>query len=218
MPLLPGQVAGQEGRHGQQALGPRRKRRIGLAGQNPAGFDLGDDPVRIARVPRQDGQQVAAPGFQLRFTSVLGTGDAVGGERDGSPKVTKVERRPGGADHHPGLDAGSRLGGDAGRGGQELARFAVPAGGDPPPGEPGGQFPSRLGFLAAERPRQGRANAILPGRQAAGPRRPSGAAHGRLADRASPSAQSSSRRCTAVSSPEAASLPAANWRMVSSSE
>ena len=38
------------------------------------------------------------------------------------------------------------------------------------------------------------------------------------ADRASSSAQSSSRRCTAVSSPEAASRPAANWRMVSSSE
>ena len=30
--VLLGQVAGQEGRRGQQALGPRRERRIGLAG------------------------------------------------------------------------------------------------------------------------------------------------------------------------------------------
>ena len=32
VPLLLGQVAGQEGRVGQQDLGPRRERRIGLAG------------------------------------------------------------------------------------------------------------------------------------------------------------------------------------------
>ena len=32
VPVLPGQVAGQKGRHSQQGLGPRRKRRIGLAG------------------------------------------------------------------------------------------------------------------------------------------------------------------------------------------
>ena len=32
VPVLPGQIAGQEGRHGQQALGPRLQRRIGLAG------------------------------------------------------------------------------------------------------------------------------------------------------------------------------------------
>jgi hypothetical protein len=38
------------------------------------------------------------------------------------------------------------------------------------------------------------------------------------ADRATSSAHSSRRACTAVSSPEAASRRAANWRMVSSSE
>ncbi len=32
VPVLLGQVAGQEGRHGQRGLGPRRERRIGLAG------------------------------------------------------------------------------------------------------------------------------------------------------------------------------------------
>ena len=53
-------------------------------------------------------------------------------------------------------------------------------------------------------------------------RRLAGAAHSALptvasADWASSSAHSSSRRCTAVSSPEAASWAAANWRMVSSS-
>ena len=32
VPVLLGQVARQEGRVGQQALGPRRERRIGLAG------------------------------------------------------------------------------------------------------------------------------------------------------------------------------------------
>ena len=180
MPVLLGQVAGQEGRHGQQDLGPRRERRIGLAGQGPAGFDFGDDPVRIARVPGQAGQQVAAPDFQLRFASVLGTGDAVGGERGRPPVVPKVERRPGRADHHPGLDAGSRRGRDAGRRGQELARFAVPAGGDPPPGQPGGQFPSRLRLGAAERPGQRGADAGLLGGKPTGPAGPLGARQGRL--------------------------------------
>ena len=44
-----------------------------------AGFDLGDYPVRVARMPGQAGQQVAAPGFQLRFAGVLGTGYAGSG-------------------------------------------------------------------------------------------------------------------------------------------
>jgi hypothetical protein len=66
---------------GQQDPGPRRECRVGWAGQSPAGFDLGDDPVRVARAPRQAGQQVASPGFQLRFAGLLGQGYAVGGEQ-----------------------------------------------------------------------------------------------------------------------------------------
>jgi len=55
VPVVPGQVAGQQGRHGQQALGPCRERRIGLAGQDLAGFDFGGDLVRIAGLPGQAG-------------------------------------------------------------------------------------------------------------------------------------------------------------------
>ena len=117
-------------------------------------MDFGDDPVGIARVPCQAGQQVAAPDFQLRFARLPGTGYAVGGEQGCSPIVTKVERRPGGAEHHPGLDTGSCHGRDAGRRGQELACCAVPAGGDPPAGEQGGQLPPRVRLLATERPGQ----------------------------------------------------------------
>ena len=73
LPVFLGQVAGQEGRVGQQDLGPRRERRVGRAGQGPAGFDLGDDPVRVARAPRQGGQQVAAPDLQLRFAGLPST-------------------------------------------------------------------------------------------------------------------------------------------------
>ena len=105
-------------------------------------------------VPCQAGQQVAAPDFQLRFARLPGTGYAVGGEQGCSPIVTKVERRPGGAEHHPGLDTGSCHGRDAGRRGQELACFAVSAGGDPPAGEQGGQLPPRVRLLATERPGQ----------------------------------------------------------------
>ncbi len=111
---------------------------------------------------------------------MLGTGDAVGGERGCSPKVAPVKRRPCGADHHPGLDAGSRYGRDAGRRSQELACFAVAPGGDPPPGEPGGQFPSRLRLRAAERPRQRGADAGLFGGKPIRPARPPGARPGRL--------------------------------------
>jgi hypothetical protein len=57
-------------------LGPRRERRIGLAGESLAGFDFGDDPVRIARGPGQARQQGAARDFQLRFASVPGTGSS----------------------------------------------------------------------------------------------------------------------------------------------
>ena len=112
--------------------------------------------------------------------ALLGAGYAVGGERGCPPKVPPVERRPGGAEQHPGLDAGSRRGRDAGRRGQELACFAVPAGGDPPPGEPGGQFPSRLRLVAAERPGQRGADAGLLGGKPIGPARPLGARPGRL--------------------------------------
>ena len=174
--VLPRQVAGQEGRVGQQDLSPRCERRIGLAGQASAGFDFRDDPVRVACVPGQAGQQVAAPGFQLRLPGLPGTGYAVGGERGGPPVVTQAIGRPGRAEQHPGLDSGSRRGRDAGRRGQELARFAVPAGSDPPPGEPGGQFPARLRLGAAQRPRQRGADTGLSGRQAAGPE-----GHGRAA-------------------------------------
>ena len=217
--VLPGQVASQEGRVGQQDLGPRRERRIGLAGQGPAGFDFGDDPVRVARGPGQAGQQVAAPDLQLRFASLPGTGDAVGGERGRPPVVPEVVRRPGGAEQHPGLDTGIRRGRDAGRRGQELARFAVPADGDPPPGQPGGQFPSRLRLGAAERPGQRGADAGLLGGKPTGPARPLGPRQGHIrrpGHLQRPLEQPGIR--TAVSSPEAASRPAANWRTVSSSE
>jgi hypothetical protein len=71
-------------------------------------------------------------------------------------------RRPRRAEQHPGLDAGS-LGGEPGRRGQGLACFAVLAGGDPPSGEPGGQFPARFRLGAAERPGQRGADAGLAG-------------------------------------------------------
>ena len=178
--VLPGQVAGQEGRVGQQDLSPRPERRIGRAGQAPAGFDFRDHPVRVACGPGQAGQQVAAPGFQLRLPGLPGTGYAVGGERGGPPVVTQVIRRPGRAEHHPGQDARSRRGRDAGRCSQELARFAVPAGSDPPPGEPGSQFPPRLRLGAAQRPGQRGADAGLSGGKPTGPVLPLGARPGRL--------------------------------------
>lgn len=180
VPVLLGQVARQPGRVGQQDLGPRRKRRISLAGYGSARFDFSHDLLGVAGVPGQAGQQVAAPYFQLRFAGLPGAGDAAGRQRRGARTVAKLVRRPCGAEQHPGLDAGSRRGQKAGRCGQELAHVAVPAGGDPPPGQPGGQFPSRLRLGAAECPGQRRADVGLVGGQLVGPARPFGARQGRL--------------------------------------
>jgi hypothetical protein len=180
VPLVLGQVAGQVGGVGQQHVGPRRERPVGVFEAAGAGFEQGADLVRIARVPGQAGEQGAAPDLQLRFPGLPGAGEAVAGQPGRPRSVTEVVRGPGRPQQHPGLDAGG--GGSPYAEGvvQEPAALAVAAGRDPPSGEPGGQFPSRFGLVAAERPRQRGADVRLLRRQAAGPRRPSGAGQGRI--------------------------------------
>ena len=86
------------------------------------------------------------------MTGLLGARDAFAGQAGGARIVTQVQGGPGRPEQQPGLEVRSRRGGDAQGGAQELASLAVPAGGDPPPGEPGGQFPSCYAVLATERP------------------------------------------------------------------
>ena len=203
---------------GQQDLGPRRERRIGRAGQGPAGFDFGDDPVRVARGPRQAGQQVAAPDLQLRFASLPGTGDAVGGERGrprGCPRGGTPTRRRRAAPG-PGYRDPPRPGRRppwSGTGPLRCTgRWRSTTG---PAGRPVPVPPPARRRRAPRTTRRG----CWPGSAVSRLDQPVHSAPGRAAsaDRATSSAHSSRRTRTAVSSPEAASRPAANWRTVSSS-
>jgi hypothetical protein len=128
---------------------PRRRLRGGRCWV-PAGRAPGPDRPHTGPGRRAG----CGPGVQLRFPALFGTAEAFAGQPGRPRSVTEAVRRPGRPQQHPGPDVGGGGAPGAQSQAQEPAALAVAAGCDPPSGEPGGQFPSHFGLVAAERPRQ----------------------------------------------------------------